>query len=173
MKHRSRVMIATAGLALVSQAALALTWRYEEDVDKFTDKKMAAIFVRAETTMLYPQRRPPREGPKAQLQILCREGKLHVMYVIKGELVGGSRTSIIYRADGRPAVNARWLASADSTAVGVWDTPGVRRFIGQVEGADKLMVRTTHDVFGSTESEFLIGQLKTAKEPVLKHCGVK
>lgn len=149
-------------------SSLESKWRVTEEVSRMDDRKN--VFVAVQSI----DRLPGRFGPKdyARLMIACREGKTALYITFGGHFMSslGSKGTVTYRIDKRPAAKRHLNASTDHEALGLWSVADAATFAREMFGAQSLYLQATPHSESPVSAEFPIANLEQAIKPLQEAC---
>ncbi|MCA0402037.1 MAG: hypothetical protein LCH38_14635 [Proteobacteria bacterium] len=156
-------------------ASPVAAWTEFNEKDRITGVETVGISRKAQETILRPQRRAEQRAPVAVLLFRCEAGKPAVIYFVPDWLTAGRNKNLVqYRFDkDKPVSSAGWIASEDSTGIGLWSKGQVLSFLKSSANKRTLLFRTQNPIFGETESSFDVSDLSEYYGKFLTSCKLK
>jgi hypothetical protein len=141
-------MAAETAVAATFESLLATRWKWAEGVDRFTDRKVSRAYLM--TTEIADVMAGLGE---ARLTVTCTGGKPVMDIDWSFKAAGEARLTVEYRFAGRPgrSLKGRYV---NRTSQRVSDLAGIRQFLSDARGSDRLRLRVTSDLYGATEATF-------------------
>jgi type VI secretion system VasI family protein len=140
-------------------------WKFREETSPVDDTKNVWLMVEANETI--PNRYGRQERPS--LWARCKENTTS-LFVNWEVYLGLDETDVLYRVDGQPAREDRWVISTSNDSTGRWEGATSIPFIKQLITAKQLFMRVTPHGESPVTVIFPVAGLDQVIQPLRTAC---
>ncbi len=152
LKLLSLALLTTLSCQWGAAAQWVGQWKWEEQRDKITDRPVYLGYVNTLRTSVGGS----GDISAASVLVYCSGSEAAVGFLWSRSAAGSKNLSVAFRFHGQPGhvTKARYVKRTEQRTT---DPEDVRRFLDGLSKSDRLYVRATSDLYGTSEASFRLG----------------